>query len=325
MTGLSPNIGPFGLYKEQTMYIHFKYPPIIAIASLSLVIASGQILAAPNGNPTLPGGTTQFFIAEFPPITGNYLQIISSYSKADQFNDQNGDKKYDQDLKVAAQTLRLTTTWDKKILGSDITISEIIGTYVDLNNQIHTPYGDVKLNDDGLADVLFEPLILQWNKGQQKQWQMVAGLGFVLPIGTYSKSHDVNVAGHYFSIAPRVALKYKFENGLEAAISPMVNFNWKNSDSNYKTGNELTIDYLLAYHSNNWRFGATGYYYTQLENDELDGQEIKDSKTKSFSIGPAIQYQFMNGKGPLVSASWIKDVESENKAEGQTFWLSAAI
>lgn len=33
----------------------------------------------------------------------------------------------------------------------------------------------------------------------------------------------------------------------------------------------------------------------------------------------------MNGKGPLVSASWIKDVDSENKAEGQTFWLSAAI
>lgn len=163
------------------MHIHLKRSASMAIASLSLLIVSGNTLAAPNGNPTLPGGTTQFFIAEFPPVTGNYLQIISSYSTADQFNDQSGNKKYDQDLKVAAQTLRLTTTWDKKILGSDITISEIIGTYVDLKNQIDTPYGDVKLNDDGLSDVLFEPLILQWNRGQQKQWQMVAGLGFVLP------------------------------------------------------------------------------------------------------------------------------------------------
>lgn len=307
------------------MNVKFKKIQLIAITSLSLFAISGKCLAAPNGNPTLPGGTTQFFIAEFPPMAGNYLQVISSYSTADQSNDRDGNKKYDQDLKVAAQTLRFTTTWDKKILGSDITVSEFIGTYVDLDNKIHTPYGDVPLNDDGLSDILFEPLILQWNKGERKQWQMVAGLGFVLPVGTYSKKNDVNVAGHYFSVAPRVAIKYKFENGIEAAISPMVNFNWENKDTNYKTGNELTVDYLLAYHKDNWRFGATGYYYTQLENDELNNQEIENSKTQGFAIGPGAQYHFMSGKGPLVSASWIKDIEAKNKSEGETFWLSAAI
>jgi hypothetical protein len=165
-----------------------------------------QGFAAPNGNPTLPGGTTQFFIAEFPPVTGNYLQVISSYSTADQANDHKGDKAYDQDMETFAQTLRFTTTWDKSILGSDITISEIIGTYVDFKTDIHTPYGNIGLNDDGLTDILFEPLILQWNRGENKQLQMVAGLGFVLPVGTYSKSHDVNVSGNYFSLAPVLLL-----------------------------------------------------------------------------------------------------------------------
>lgn len=302
-----------------------KYSQAIAIASLSLLATTQNSLAAPNGNPTLPGGTTQFFIAEFPPVTGNYLQVISSYSTADQFNDHKGDKAYDQDMETFAQTLRFTTTWDKSILGSDITISEIIGTYVDFKTDIHTPYGNIGLNDDGLTDILFEPLILQWNRGENKQLQMVAGLGFVLPVGTYSKSHDVNVSGHYFSLAPRVAVKYKFENGMEAAVSPMVNINWENNDTNYKTGDEVTVDYLLAYHKNNWRMGVTGYYYNQLEEDERDGQSIANSKTEALAIGPAFQYQFMNGKGPLVSASWIKDVESKNKSEAETFWLSAAI
>lgn len=42
------------------MHIHLKRSASMAIASLSLLIVSGNTLAAPNGNPTLPGGTTQF-------------------------------------------------------------------------------------------------------------------------------------------------------------------------------------------------------------------------------------------------------------------------
>lgn len=290
----------------------------------TLGMLSGTCLAAPNGNPTLTGGTTQFFIAEFPLVPGNYLQFTSNYTTADHSNDHKGDKDTEQDLKIAAQTLRLTASWEKKLFGSDATITEIIGTYVDMNNEIYTPYGSIELNDSGLADVLFEPLILQWNRGERKQWQMVAGLGLVLPIGNYRKSR-VNVAAHYFSIAPRFAVKYKFSNGFEAAVSPLFNFNWENQDTDYKTGTELTIDYLLAYHKNNWRFGATGYYYTQLENDESFGQEVANSKTKAFSVGPAVQYHFMNGRGPLMSASWIKDIEAENKTDSETFWFTVAV
>lgn len=51
------------------MHIHFTRFPLIAIASLSLLIASGKTLAAPNGNPTLPGGTTQFLLL-------NFLQLL---------------------------------------------------------------------------------------------------------------------------------------------------------------------------------------------------------------------------------------------------------
>ena len=304
------------------MQFHFK---TLALASICLSALAQHSFAAPNGNPTLVGGTTQFFIAEFPTLSGNYLQLTSNFSSADQFNDHNGDKSYAQDLEVASHTLRLTKSWSKKILGSDVTASEVIVTYVDLQNDIQTPYGDIGLKDDGISDVLFEPLILQWNKGARKQWQLVTGLGFVLPIGKYDKDASANVSGHYFSFAPRLAVKYKFKNGIEAAISPMVNINWENSDSNIKTGHEMTVDYLLAYHRNFWRYGITGYYYMQFEDDEEDGHSMSDSKTEALAMGPALQYHFMQGKGPIVSVSWLKDLESKNKAEAQTLWLTAAI
>jgi hypothetical protein len=284
-----------------------------------------QTVAAPNGNMTLPGATTQFNVAEFPLIAGNFLQITSNYSTAKQFNDHNGDKSYSQDKRSAAQTLKLTTTWQHKLLGSDVTASEIIGTYVNLKNDIHTPVGTVALNDDGLSEVQFNPLILQWNYGQRGQWHVVAGLGFVLPVGNYNKTDPVNVAGNYFSFSPRFALKYIFQNGFEAAVSPMLNFNWKNEETDSKTGNEINIDYIVAYHYQQWRWGATGYFYRQFANDEQDGVEIAHSKTEAFSIGPALQYHMMNGRGPLLSASWVKDIEAKNKSKGETFWLSVGV
>lgn len=204
-----------------------KFSLLVAGLAFSFI---AQVHAAPNGNFTLLGGTTQFLIAEFPPEPGNYLQFTSSYTTASISNDEHGNAS-DIDLKVGSQTLRFMTVWDISLLDADITASDLIGTYVDFNNRIQTGYGEIEMNDDGLADVLFEPLILQWSKGRNKQLQMITGLGFVLPIGSYSKAHDFNVAGHYFSIAPHLAAKYKFKNGLELGVSPLVNINWENQDA----------------------------------------------------------------------------------------------
>mgnify|MGYP000933798806 FL=1 len=105
----------------------------------------------------------------------------------------------------------------------------------------------------------------------------------------------------------------------------MFNFNWKNEDTDYRTGNELTIDYVLNLKRNSWRYGLTGFYYIQLESDEQNGNSIANSKSEGFAVGPAIQYQFMNGKGPLVSANWMKDIYSRNRSESDTFMMSLAV
>lgn len=288
-------------------------------------LMTSQVWAAENGNMTYPAGASGYFIAELPLQSGNYLQFISNYTQSKQLNDTHGDKTQglDFDMKVKAQTARFITAWDKKILGADVFASELILPYVDVDMSLNTAYGQVKMTDDGLGDVTFSPVVLQWNLGANNNFQTVAGLSMVLPVGSYSEGANLNISNHRFALQPTFGLKYKSANGLEIAASPRISFNWENEDTDYKTGTELIVDYVAAYKIGQWKPGLAGYYYTQFQNDEKNGQTIENSKTKGFAVGPALQYQFK--VGALLSASWQKDIMAKNKSENDNFWLSLAI
>lgn len=284
-----------------------------------------QVYAAENGNSTYAPGSAQYFIADFPQQPGNYLQALSYHLSSEQLNDHKGDevKGADLDLSIYAQTLRFVTVWDLDLLNADVVSSELIGTFVNVDNSVNTPYGRFSDKDDGLADVIFSPLVFQWNLGKKDNIQTVAGLSFALPIGSYSNGSMMNVSNNRFAIQPVFGLRYKNESGFDIGISPRFSFNWENDDTKYKTGTELFVDYMVGYKMGQWQPAIVGYYSTQLEDDQLNGIKLENSKTEGFGIGPAIQYQFNNGA--LVSASWQKDIVAKNKSKGDGFYLSAAI
>ena len=299
-----------------------KYLGYLLIAS---AMGSSVAYGAENGNSTYPPGSAQYFISDFPSQAGNYLQLLSYYSSDKQLNDHKGNevKGSDLDLSVFAETLRLLTIWDFHLFGADVVASELIGTFVNVDNSFNTPYGRFSDKDNGLADVVFGPLIFQWNLGKNKNWHTTAALDFVLPIGSYTNGAALNVSNNRFAIQPVFGVRYKNESGLDVGISPRLSFNWKNDDTKYKTGTEFYVDYMAGYKVGQWEPAIVGYYSTQFEDDELNGVKVANSKTGGFAIGPAIQYQFKNGA--LVSASWQKDIVAKNKAEGQGFYFSAAI
>lgn len=302
--------------------INNKYLSYLFISSAML---SPLTYGAEHGNSTYAPGSAQHFIADFPPYPGNYLQLLSYYATSNQLNDYKGNEinGTDLDLSVFAETLRFITVWDSHLFGADIVSSELIGTFVNVDNSFNTPYGRISDKDNGLADVIFGPAIFQWNLGEKKNWQTVAALNFVLPIGSYSNGATLNVSNNRFAIQPVFGLRYKNESGIDVGISPRISFNWENDDTNYKTGTEFFVDYMAGYKIGQWQPAIVGYYSTQFENDEQDGVKIANSKTEGFAIGPAIQYQFKSG--PLISASWQKDIIAKNKAENEGFYFSAAI
>ena len=70
-----------------------------------------------------------------------------------------------------------------------------------------------------------------------------------------------------------------------------------------------------------WTAGVGGYYYQQLSSDKQSGATLANSKGKAFAIGPSVKYD--SGKGWFVTLKWQKETMSENRAQGNAFWMKA--
>ncbi len=289
-------------------------------ALMMLPAISGH--AAENGNYSFPAGASLYLIGGFPPVPGNYLQVMAAHTDSSRLNNSRGDeiKGTDFDLKVNAATVRFFTVWDSHIFGADSFASELIGTYAHAKNSMNTPDGHFSDSQDGLGDIIIGPFLFQWDLGENKNWHAVFATDYVIPTGSYSKNRALNVSNNRFSIQPIVALRYESPLGFELGVEPRLSFNWKNQDTNYKTGTEVFVEYMAAYKIGQWKAGVSGYYADQLEEDELNGKKLSDSKTKGFGIGPTLQYQFPNHS--VVIASWQKDIVAENKSENNNFYLT---
>lgn len=295
------------------------------IVNMALVLLCSEAsYAAESGKSSYPPGGSMFFIGEYPPYPGNYLQSLTYYGTSNRVNDHNGDKikNLDFDLKVASESLRFVTAWNAHILKADYVASEMIITYASVRNSLNIPNGRVKNKADGIGDIILAPLALQWNLGAKKKLQTAATIYYVIPAGSYSNFDSLNISNNHYSIQPTLGFKYKAENGIEVGISPRISFNWKNEDTKYKNGTEFFADYILGYKMGNWEPGITGYYSTQFENDEVNGKEIKNSKTEGFSVGPALYYNLDNKV--FISGSYQRDLMAKNKSENNSFFLSVA-
>jgi hypothetical protein len=277
---------------------------------------TGLAYAAPNGKTTNNPGASQLLIGSFPSLPGVYGQLNYTNTTADKIFDADGnEKKYiDQDFEANIATLRLLGVMDFNLLGADITLTEAIISYADIDNHLNIAGHNIDTDTNGLCDVTLTPLILQWNLGERDQLKLTGALGAVVPVGSYSKNKPNNVGDNHFSLMPRGAINYSFTPKMEIGIAPIFNLNNKNTDSGIKTGDELTLDFMASYKTDRWRFGLSGYYYTQLNEDELNGVKIENSETEAFGIGPAFQYKL--GKyGPFLNMTWQKEIYSVNKSQ----------
>lgn len=110
--------------------------------------------------------------------------------------------------------------------------------------------------------------------------------------------------------------------GLEFAAVGRVIFNTENPDTNYRSGNELVIDYAAGWNFGPTKVGVVGYYLHQFTDDEGPSVAADGHRGKAFAIGPSLSYSF--GQGSQASASWQHDIFAENRAQGDTMWLNFA-
>jgi hypothetical protein len=190
---------------------------------------------------------------------------------------------------------------------------------------MHTPFPGIGNGSVfGLGDIVIDPLIIGWHF--PPDWHLTLGIDIYLPTGKYSKSNPTDSIGaNYYSFEPIFAFTYLNQSGFEASAKLMYNLKTKNLDTDYQSGNEFHMDYLIGQHFGPWAVGLAGYYLRQTTDDQVNGQKVGPDGRRGqvFAYGPAIKYDY---KGMSFVGSWNHESSVDNRFQGNKFffkWVTA--
>ncbi|WP_025917428.1 transporter [Herminiimonas sp. CN] len=290
----------------------------LAGLAISGVIASQAANATEGGGSTYPMGAENYLTGVLPP-PGLYPLVYLNHYSADKIKDNNGNDAAPPNFKVSADVVAPRLIWvtGNTLLGGQVAHALILPL---VNLDVRA--GASSQSKTGIGDLTITSLALGYH--YNANLHSIVALDIFVPTGRFNKTEMTNIGRNYWGIQPVYAVSYIDPAGWNADFKLMYDFNLKNTDTNYKSGQELHVDYSLGYgFKKNWVVGVGGYAYKQTANDEQNGVTVANNKGQAFAIGPSIKYD--NGKGMFVTAKWQKEMNVENRAEGQAFWIKALL
>jgi hypothetical protein len=275
-------------------------------------VGISKVYATEGGGGAYPHGAEDFMSGAVPPPGTYFLNYLNYYS-ANKFRDGKGDSAVPNfDLKVTANVFRFLHVTKTQILGG------YWGFHVFLpvvNVDVTLPVGSQ--SKTGIGDIIVDPFILSWHS---KNWHFATGLDIYIPTGDFDRNRLANVGRNYWTFEPIFAFTYLSDNGFEVSSKFMYDFNTKNTDTNYRSGQEFHFDYTVGKKFDNISLGVGGYYYKQITDDKLNGQKVMPdgNKGQAFAIGPQLKYDHKNMSFIL---KYQKEMSVENRPDGDKFWF----
>ncbi len=286
------------------------------ILSLALpVLLVGFSAMAKEGPDQYPNGAENFLAGALPP-PGNYFINYLGYYQGD-YRDNNGDKVPGLKVNATFDALRYIYVSNYKLFGGDWGMHAIV-PFVYQN--MDTPFpgiGDGSVF--GLGDITLDPIIIGWHF--PPDWHITVGLDINLPTGKYSSTDPTDSIGaNYYSFEPIFAFTYLNQGGFEVSAKLMYNIKTENNDTNYQSGDEFHMDYLIGQHFGPWAVGLGGYYLKQTEDDKQNGQTVDPDGNRGqvFAFGPAVKYDY---KGMSFIGTWDHETDVKNRFQGNKFYF----
>jgi hypothetical protein len=289
--------------------------PRVAFGLLALLTAASA-QATEGGGSTYPRGLENFMVGAAPP-PGFYFMLYGNAYEATKQKDNNGHTVPIPGFKVSEQSLSLRGIWSTPVQvgGGNLmfhTVIPLVNLKVEAAgaSQTKTGVGDISVG----AGVALH---------HSQNLHSVYALDVVLPTGDYNKNDLANIGRNYVSFEPLYAITYLDPNGFNADAKFVLNINRRNSDTGYRSGTELFVDYALGWgFGNGWTAGVSGDIWRQLDNDRQYGASISGNKVRSFAIGPSIRYQAKNW---FITAKVQKEFGVHNSTQGTALWIKATI
>jgi hypothetical protein len=292
-----------------------KHTPLCLGAAL--LTAATASFATEGGGSTYPVGAENHLAGAAPPPGVYVLEYVNVYS-ADRVNDGQGQAVPIPGFKVNAVAAATRIAWvtNTPVMGGQLVAHAILPLV-----KVKVSAAGQSSSSSGLGDVSLGAGVA-WH--HSPQLHSVAALDIVLPVGRYDATRAVNVGRNYASIQPAYLVSWIDPNGLNADAKIGLNLNRTNKDTDYRSGNELNIDYALGWGlGNGWVVGVGGNIYQQLSDDKRHGQSVPGAKGRAYSAGPNLKYD--SGKGWFITAKLAKEFSVRSRSEGTQFWIKTTI
>lgn len=286
--------------------------------SALVLLGAGTAQATEGGGSSYNPGVENFLVGAAPPPGFYVLEYLTHY-RANDAMDNNGNSAVPPGFKLRASAAATRFVWSTptQVAGGNLVMHAIV-PLVKLDVSIPGVFSQSK---SGLGDITFGPSIAFHHS---PALHSVVGLDVVAPTGRHNLADPVNIGRNHWSLQPLYTLSYINANGFNGDFKATLNLNGKNSDTQYKSGNEFILDYSAGYGlGNGWVVGVGGYVYEQLNNDKRNGATVANSKASSFAIGPSIKYD--NGSGWFITAKLQKEMNARNRPEGTALWVKTII
>ena len=313
---------------------HFKlHFGAISLALTALLLPGGLARATELGGSSYPVGVELGYGDMLPP--GLYNLAYYSHAQSSSLKGSSG-----QDLGWARYQLRADTlsyrmqyVWSAPLLGAGVESALVLPfPAINLERQVASNLPDMSGSRFGMTDPLIVPFRLAW-KGDQVN-QSVA-LEIVAPLGAYDVNARVNTGRNYWQFAPAYALSYRPSAEAVIGVKLRYGINTENTATDYRSGNELTLEYSAGYKFlPAMTIGLQGYFFRQTTDDELNGQATSAVNGRLFgsgignrgsanSIGPFLSYRV--SPSFAFTLKYQQDFDVKNRAEFSRFWLQAML
>ncbi|MBV1928310.1 MAG: transporter [Gammaproteobacteria bacterium] len=299
------------------------------IATFILVIDITSAQAAEGGYSNyIPGTYGDFAAAVEPPTKLTIRNDVYHYQAEANKSVRAGLIEADVDLELNIDLLTILYKPDVKVLSANYGFGALVPmVHTDIDAGVSAGGFSVRRQDDvvGVGDIVLIPGILFWNSGN---YHFTLAEYVVTPTANYDENDLANAGLNYWTFDTNFAVTYLNEQtGQDYSINIGYSYNTENSDTDYQTGQEIHIDYMInQFLSERWAIGIAGYYLKQVTGDSGDGAFLGDFKAEAAGIGPALLWNTKVGNQEIsFIAKWIHDYHAENRLEGDHLFLSFAM
>jgi hypothetical protein len=293
-----------------------------AVTACSIAFLTTGASAAQLWDPHLRGVDEGMAAGAVPPpgVYGVLNNYWASFSEYDASGHRDG-------VKLDALVEVPIVLWQTgiKVLGADYAMA--IAQPFDYTN-LRVP-GDAAISNNahwGTFNTILIPGQLSWSL--PNDFHVLAGLTVYVDDASSSPANPPAAGGvgsgnGYWTLQPDFGISW-LHDGWNISLSAHYAYNFKDSKTQYKTGQELALDYTVTKTLGKWIVGAGAHQENQLTSDTGAGAVARGCparngcKVANYGIGPLLGYQF---GGVEVLAEYNQNIYAENDVAGTIFNL----